>query len=554
MKNSLFIILIACGFISYAQVNTAIEPISARLTQVAHKPLELVTLTGFNPSLADSLDEIDNRTGAMPKFSRSLLTDIGLTNSGAWADVDGGRVWRVQVTAKNAQALIPYYSEFYLPEGATLHVYSADRKQMYGAFTPASNPANKLFCTGMVKGNNFIVEYFEPTESYGKGRLHINEVGYAYRMVNNSLAGRDFGDAESCEINVNCSEGNNFQNQKRATVRLLVKEGFTQGWCTGTMINNLKLDCSPYLLTADHCGEASSASDLNQWVFYFNYESPDCNNPASEGNLDNKFMTGASVRALSADNGGADGSDFMLLELNNTPPANYDVYLAGWNALNNAPATPGVCIHHPAGDIKKISTFTQAPTSNTWGGTFGTHWRVRWAATTNGHGVTEPGSSGSAIFNSAGQIVGHLTGGNSFCNTPTQPDLYGKVAYDWEDNGTANNRQLKVWLDPDNTGDLAMDGMNIGTCGQTGIANTAENNLAFSVYPNPASGVVLLNVSNAANNSTITITDNLGRQVTSFTTIDNSNLQLDLSSYAKGIYYITLTSGGKTGVQKLVVE
>ena len=54
-----------------------------------------------------------------------------------------------------------------------------------------------------------------------------------------------------------------------------------------------------------------------------------------------------------------------------------------------------------------------------------------WDATTNGHGVTEGGSSGSPIFNQNGRIVGQLSGGSSFGNNTSASDLYGKVFTNW---------------------------------------------------------------------------------------------------------------------------
>ena len=97
--------------------------------------------------------------------------------------------------------------------------------------------------------------------------------------------------------------------------------------------------------------------------------------------------------------------------------------------------------------------------SSSWGSTPNTHWRLIWTANANGHGVTEGGSSGSPIFNnSSGRIVGTLTGGGSYCNATNQPDFYGKVSYHWISNGTTNNRRLKPFLDPANTGALTQNG------------------------------------------------------------------------------------------------
>ena len=79
-------------------------------------------------------------------------------------------------------------------------------------------------------------------------------------------------------------------------------------------------------------------------------------------------------------------------------------------------------------------------------------------ANANGHGVTEGGSSGSPLFNYDGQIVGTLTGGSSYCNTPTSPDVYGKMSYHWTSNGTPNDERLKPWLDPTNSGVTTLNG------------------------------------------------------------------------------------------------
>ena len=51
-------------------------------------------------------------------------------------------------------------------------------------------------------------------------------------------------------------------------------------------------------------------------------------------------------------------SDFHLVELNNEPPYDYGLFAAGWNSSNTV-SSSGVGIHHPAGDIKKISKYNQ---------------------------------------------------------------------------------------------------------------------------------------------------------------------------------------------------
>ena len=65
------------------------------------------------------------------------------------------------------------------------------------------------------------------------------------------------------------------KDEKKAACRISIKAGFSYGWCSGSLINNTANNCTPYVLTADHCafGQSSyaSANDHNQWIFYFNY-------------------------------------------------------------------------------------------------------------------------------------------------------------------------------------------------------------------------------------------------------------------------------------------
>ena len=128
--------------------------------------------------------------------------------------------------------------------------------------------------------------------------------------------------------------------------------------------------------------------------------------------------------------------------MSSIPPANYAVYYAGWNKQDTA-ADSGACIHHPSGDIKKISYSNQQFVSASWSGTpADSHWQVFWS-----DGVTEPGSSGSPIFDQYNLVVGQLHGGPSACGASQLWDFYGKFAMSWNYGGTAATR-LRDWLDP----------------------------------------------------------------------------------------------------------
>ena len=92
------------------------------------------------------------------------------------------------------------------------------------------------------------------------------------------------GDALVCHRNVNCPELNGLTNQRDAVARILIQFDGGAGWCSGTLINNTAQDDFLYFLTANHCFsdnlDALGATAATQWIFYWNYESADCNNPA----------------------------------------------------------------------------------------------------------------------------------------------------------------------------------------------------------------------------------------------------------------------------------
>lgn len=462
-----FFFLAVLLYSAHAQMNESLLPKS--FSQYI-PPSGSLYLPNFDIQAAHLADGENLRYGKFPLFSRNIKAAVNLHNSGNWITLENGdRVWSLKIVSKDALGIVPLFEKLYLPKGSTLHAYMPDRREVLGAFTHDNTPEPRAFCTGLLHGEECVLEYYEPAEVKGEGVLEIIELGHAYRHVY-PLSGegsRDIDAAGACEVNVACSEANNFADQKRSVARILVIANGGQGYCSGTLVNNVRQDCTPYLLSAQHCSEGTSSNQYAQWVFYFNYEASTCNGTTGPAN---KTITGCTKIADSNDNGGDSGSDFLLLELSTAPLISYNVFYSGWNSANTA-STSGVSIHHPDGDIKKISTYSSVITSTTWGGAANSHWNVHWASTPNGYGVTEEGSSGGALFNDIGQVIGTLTGGGSFCNATNLPDKFGKMSYSWETNGSTSNRKLKPWLDPDNTGVASLAGTN-APC-SSGVMNDA---------------------------------------------------------------------------------
>lgn len=298
----------------------------------------------------------------------------------------------------------------------------------------------------------------------------------------NRKAAAGFGDAGACQVNANCLPDTIFTPAQKATVRILWRNGNLQGWCSGSLINTVNYSFAPYILSAEHCALANglaSSRDFGYWLFYFNYQSPGCENPTSENSLGNDVLAGAELLSRSNDEGGQSGSDFLLLRLDESIPASFDVRYAGWDR-SNLPPQSGRSYHHPGGDIKKMSVFSRPAQNSSFGDiSLNTHWQVRWNQTNYGYGTTEGGSSGSALLNEQGLIKGVLTGGNSSCSNLDGTDLYGKFSYSWDQNGNGKERRLAPWLDPQGSGVLSVPSA------APGEMPTMATRASISLYPLP---------------------------------------------------------------------
>jgi hypothetical protein len=487
MKKIFFILLIVSYFpFLQAQISQGGSPRGLDLPSPFSSGFP--TYYAGTPDFSEIEADIANasKNGTIYPIGRAVPLNINTETHGTWEDLpEGGSLWRLGMVAPGARALGLSFHEFLLPFGSELFIYSSDQKQVIGAFSSDNNPVTGIFATEPIHGDSLIVELFSPQGRLAETPFIITEAAYIYRAFRWKST-NDFGDSEYCEVNINCSpEGNNWQDEKKGVCRILLKVGAQYGWCSGSLVNNTLQNFVPYVLTADHCGENASTADLNQWIFYFNYEALSCNDPGSQPA--SNTMTGATKKAAGG-NGGDTGSDFYLVQLNQSVPLSYNLYFNGWNRSTTATAG-GVSIHHPAGDIKKISTFSITPISGSWATVSGTHWKVQWIATTNGYGVTEGGSSGSPLFDSNGRIIGDLTGGGSYCSTPTAYDYYGKFSYSWQSNGTTNTTQLKPWLDPNNSGVTTLNGTYQVVVSFTGLSGPyCANAAAISLTGTPSGG------------------------------------------------------------------
>jgi hypothetical protein len=446
------------------------------------------------------------------RFGKDFDVQLGLKNSGTWeALANGDRVWRLKIQSKDAKSLNFLFKKFYMPQGGEFYIYNEEKTYQIGAFTSLNNQTHGEFSTAPVKGKTVILEYFEPKSVQGQGVIEINSIVHAYRDMfafAQNAAAKGYGDSGSCNIDVACAASAGWENEIKS-VAIIITTGNTR-WCTGAMVNNTLQNQTPYFLTADHCLDGNQ----NTWLFVFNYESPTCN--GVDGNL-TQSISGSTLRA------NYPASDMALLELSSIPPKTYNVFYAGWNKANVAPAG-ATGIHHPSGDVKKIC-FENNPL--VLGSAFSAtnHWRVTdWDL-----GTTEPGSSGSPLFDTNHRIVGQLHGGGAACFN-NDYDEYGKFAVSWLGGGTPST-SLQPWLDPSNSVTV-LDG-NAFRCGAYALSATATDTsatLQWDAFIDTITDFTLrYRQVNALNWTTVSISDtNLVYAITGLTPCTDYEFQIDM--------------------------
>lgn len=385
---------------------------------------------------------------------------LGATvDAGTWDEPQAGTArWRLRIASSDAKSLSLRLDPLSLPRDAELWLYTASGKDVQGPFTASDNGT---LWTPLVRADEAVLEARMPSAERSQFALNVAQVfhGYrAFRAQNAIVAKGALGDSGACEINVACPTGDAWRKQIRSAVLLEIAGQFL---CSGTLVNNSEQDDRALILTANHCDVSSSNVAATQ--VYFNVETSSCGSSADGPITD--VIAGNRVLAKTSGN---TVSDYTLFELARKPPGAYDVYYAGWDAGTAAPQS-GAVIHHPGGDDKKISLYTQGAlgaddvcigSDPTCSGAFSVDaWAVQWS-----EGTTEAGSSGAALFNQNGRIVGTLSGGSGDCAGSSNnggTDYFARLDRAWTAS-SATGITLKDALTPDGANKMTLDGKDSG--------------------------------------------------------------------------------------------
>ncbi|UZO81153.1 T9SS type A sorting domain-containing protein [Aquimarina sp. ERC-38] len=427
------------------------------ITQLKSSTLPTVVMPAFDLDKLRKEDAInDNNLQKVYRFGYAHKTNLNIKNSGVWTTLpNGDRIWRIQIQSAGAKTLNFVFDRYILPPGAMVHVYSPDRTFILGAYTDKMNNVNNSLGTWTCDGDTLIIQYTVPASATTTGELSIGEVVHGYRTVTDfEVSTKRLGSSGNCHLDVNCDVGSDFdpvKNRLKKAVALILVNSI--GWCSGSLINNTELNEAPYLLTAFHCGDGEAA-----WSFRFNWISTEdvC---AEQGDSvsngpDNFYQTTSGSVNLAK----SPESDFRLVEITGGLDEDWDLEWVGWDRSEEPPDFT-VSIHHPSGDIMKVSRDNQSPTTQAI--TIDNQTSQTWVVRDWDLGSTEMASSGAGLFNERGQLIGQLFGGASFCNGLTdngEPDFYGRLNVAWGF-GESPETRLSDWLDPINTNQLTLNSL-----------------------------------------------------------------------------------------------
>lgn len=523
MKNITLVAFLLIFSGVFAQVTNQGEPISWKLTHTRTVTPVILEEIDLSTLLAEDLVN-DSRLDLPWRFGTEIAVNLDLSSTGVWDELDNGdRILRVNIKSEGAKTLNFVFDDFYLPPGASLYLYNNERTDLLGAYTGTQNRPDRQLGTWFVDGDNIWIEYFEPRSQRNKERLHLSKVVHGYRSVAQNISNRGLNDSGPCNLDVDCSIGSDYDDIKdvlKRSVALFILGGSV---CSGTLINNADNNNAPYFLTANHCNNGNTGA----WAFRFNWVSPVPSCATTENSANGSFnqtVSGATILATNTK------SDVMLVNIDGNLPSAWNLVWAGWNRSATDIPNFTVGIHHPAGDIMKVCRDDDAPTKQTFnfgGNPTAQMWRVgNWEL-----GVTEGGSSGSALFDPQGRIIGQLAGGSAACAGTSNNggfDIYGRFDTSW-DFGTTNSTRLSNWLDPNGTGATSLDLLNSPDFQFLGN---------ISIYPNPVSDAIFVmnNNSSQLNYELYTVTgQRIKMDALPFT--DNT---ISVNNLAEGVYFLKL--------------
>jgi hypothetical protein len=331
---------------------------------------------------------------------------------------DGGSAARISLNSPGAAAIRVGVSVAKAEPGVSLRFAgSANPQQVFGPVMAKELIASKLYWSPVLDGDTATVEiYLPPGVSSNAVQMAIPTLSHlvlSSTSLQKAEPVSDIGASQFCEVDIACVATPAAVNQAKAVAKMLFTEGGASFLCTGTLVNDSIASNTPYLYTASHCIDSQEAA--GSLVTYWFFDAVACGDnsvpPYRTGN------GGAVLLGRSID------SDWALLRLTNPPPAN--AVFSAWRAEPLLNGTELAVLHHPEGDLKKISSGSALDYFSFSDNT--SFANVRYSI-----GSTEAGSSGSGMVTLGAngnfyELRGGLFAGSASCSRMSGHDVYSRL-------------------------------------------------------------------------------------------------------------------------------
>lgn len=394
-------------------------------------PRYTVTLSSPAPAELASLDlDVPARTRA-GFGAKARRLKVGFARQGPTGDraialgalpwqmlSDGGKAARIEVKSPGAKAIRLGIDARITAPGVTLRFAGSGRRQVFGPYPASEIAPGQRYWSPVLEGDTATLEIYLP-RGIGPDALalaipQISHIASARGLLRAEPLD-EIGRAASCEHDVVCVATPAISAAAKASAKIFFSKRGNTYLCSATLINDAVSSNTPYLFTASHCIDSQEAASSLQAYWFFDAIS--CGSLAVP-----PYATVAGGAMLLAR---SDDYDWALLRMNNPPPAG--ATLSAWRAEPIGDGTQVSILHHPEGDLKKLSQASSAgtsPLSSLASGTFNvaSHYTL---------GVTEDGSSGAGLFTlstgGALELRGALFAGSSACERMRDPDYYSRL-------------------------------------------------------------------------------------------------------------------------------
>jgi hypothetical protein len=316
------------------------------------------------------------------------------TRAQKFVNPDGSQIIVLIIKSFGASGIGVHFRNFALADGQEVYVYGAPANSIvFGPYTNKGPWGSGEFWSGTIAGDTAVIEFYTRTGENGKA-FEIFEISHIFAEPDWRLLSPE-PDVLNCEVDASCYG----DAEKNAVGRILFNDNGVFV-CTGTLLNDRAQDRTPYFLTANHCVSTQAVAQTVE-VYWF-YQTTSCNSGVLRSWV--QSPPGANLLATQSSN------DFSLLRLLNSAPAGAG--FSGWTSAAQSTGTAVFGLHHPGpyvppdvpSYLRRSSggiTSTNATCFNLVNG-----YQADWTS-----GTTEPGSSGSGLWNLNGQLVGVLSCG-----------------------------------------------------------------------------------------------------------------------------------------------